>query len=109
MRIFFYGEIWETFYCPDCDRSTIRKKFYKWSDQGIFGEAYYTMFYKYTKNRSFKRLFIDSTIIQNKNCSDKNVTFGGHKFKGKKQIKISAITDSNRCVLSYNVTNPKPM
>ena len=108
MRILFYGDIWETIICLDCDISTVRKKFYKWRDMGVFNMAYELMFLRYTKNRVFKRLFIDSTAIQNKNCSDKNVTYGAHKIKGKKQTKISIITDSKGCILSHINSNPRP-
>jgi len=108
MRILFYGEKWETFDCQLCDRSTIRKRFVVWSNNNIFYDAYIEMYRSYTFNITFKRLFIDSTIIQNKNCSDENVTFGGHKLKGKKQSKISIISDSNGCILSYINSNPKP-
>ena len=30
------------------------------------------MYDKYSNNRTFKNIFVDSTIIQNSNCSDKN-------------------------------------
>ena len=70
MRILFYGEFWNTFYYPDCDRSTIRKKFYVWRDLGIFDKALKIVSDKYNEHRTFKVLYIDATNRQNKNCSD---------------------------------------
>ena len=69
-RILFYGENWNTFECTECDRSTIRKKFYKWNEMGIFKIAYAKLIEEYNKHRSYKHFFIDSTIIENVNCSE---------------------------------------
>jgi hypothetical protein len=55
-----------------CDLSTICKKFYKWYRLGFFNYAYTIMFNKYNMNRTFKNMFVDSTIIQNYNGSDSN-------------------------------------
>ena len=56
-RIFFYGDRWNSFDCPSsCDRSTIKKKFYKWNKLGIFDIAYQKLFNKYKRNRTFKLL-----------------------------------------------------
>ena len=55
-----------------CDISTIRKRFYNWSDLGFFNCAYKIMYDKYSNNRTFKNMFVDSTIIQNYNCSDRD-------------------------------------
>lgn len=104
-RIFFYGEYWNTFYCPHCDRSTIRKKFYKWRDLGVFDIAFEHMREKYYKHRTFKYLFIDSAILQNMNCSD-FIDFH-YKMKTKKTLKLSIICDNNYTVSSYSISNPK--
>ena len=85
-RILFYGEYWNTFHCPDCDRSTIRKKFYKWRNIGVFSNALNNMQLKYYKNRTFKYLFIDSAIIQNYNCNESINYY--YKMKTKKNNKI---------------------
>ena len=105
-RILFYGEHWNTFYCIDCDRSTIRKKFYKWRNMGIFIEAYKQLFKLYNSNKTIKYLYIDSAIIQNMNCSDNKIHFH-YKMKTKKSIKLSIICDNNYTVNSYVITNPK--
>ena len=80
-RILFYGECWNTFFCDKCDRSTIRKKYYRWSDAGIFTYAHDKLFSIYRKNRTFKNLFIDSSTIENYNCTDVNFCY---KIKTKK-------------------------
>lgn len=104
-RILFYGEYWNTFYCPNCDRSTIRKKFYKWKNIGIFETAFNNMQNKYYKNRTFKYLFIDSTIIQNYNCSE-SINFH-YKMKTKKTLKLSVICDNNYVINSSILSDPK--
>jgi hypothetical protein len=104
-RILFYGEFWNTFECNLCDRSTIRKKFYLWEKMGVFEIAYNLLNEHYNKNRTFKHLFIDSTIIQNMNCSNICMDYY-HKIKSKKQLKISVICDSNKIPLIQKITNP---
>jgi len=107
-RILFYGEFWNTIDCKKyCDNSTIRKKFYLWSNLGIFDIAYRLLLNKYSKNRTFKYLFIDSTIIQNLNCSDKRFIDYYYKIIGKKQTKISIICDNNSIPIIYKLSNPK--
>ena len=49
-----------------CDESTIRKKFYKWTDENVFYIAYNTLMNRYIDDKkSIKNLFIDSTVIEN--------------------------------------------
>ena len=103
-RILFYGESWNTFKCDECDRSTIRKRFYKWRDLGIFKMTYEELFKRYCEKRCFKNLFIDSTIIENSNCGELVGTY--YKIKTKKQLKVSVICDSNKVPLSYTITKP---
>ena len=103
-RILFYGECWNTFKCNKCDRSTIRKKFYKWKNLDIFTIAYNLLFNKYAKHRTFRELFIDSTIIENLNCSEMIGRY--YKIKTKNQFKISVICDNNRVPLVYKISNP---
>ena len=103
-RIFFFGETWETFKCELCDRSTIRKTFYKWRDLSIFDMAYNILFNKYKKESHYKNLFIDSTIIENVNCS--SLVNYYYKIKPKKQIKISILCDKNRIPLCHEITSP---
>lgn len=104
-RILFYGEYWATFKCDECDRSTIRKKFYKWRDLGVFNEAYNILKYEYQKHRSIKYMYIDSSIIQNMNCSER-INFH-YKMKTKKTIKLSIICDNNYTVSSHKLSDPK--
>lgn len=107
LRVLFFGELWDTFSCPSCiNRSTIKKKFYLWKKNGIFKLAYEQMFSLYAKNKKFKNLFIDSTCIQNINCSNIFVSYY-HKIKSKKQIKVSIISTDKNIPLCYDITNPK--
>lgn len=104
-RIFFYGESWNTFYCPNCDRSTIRKKHDKWRKMGIYKIAHEQLLNKYIADKTFNTLFIDSTIHENSNCSSKEMDYY-YKIKTKKQIKTSIICDSNRVPLVYQISDP---
>jgi hypothetical protein len=106
LRVLFYGEFWNTINYTLCDRSTIRKKFYKWDNMGLFKMAYDILFEKYSKNRTFKNLFIDSTIVQNMNCSNNELVKHYFKIVSKKQIKISVICDSNRIPILHKITSP---
>jgi hypothetical protein len=106
LRVLFYGEYWNTINCIFCDISTIRKKFYKWDNMGLFKIAYDILFKKYSKNRTFKHLFIDSTIVQNMNCSNGELVKHYFKIVSKKQIKISVICDSNKIPILHKITSP---
>lgn len=103
-RIFFYGDLWETFVCELCDRSTIRKMFYKWKFMQIVDVAYSVMIHKYRKTRKTKNLFVDSTIIENVNCS--GLVDYYYKIKTKKQVKVSVLCDENKVSVSYVITKP---
>lgn len=101
-NVLFYNYSWESF-----DTTTkYRKKFNKWNSMGIFNFVYLDLYKKYIKRRWFKNLFIDSSIVQNFNCSDKNIDFY-YKIKSKKQTKLNIISDNNNVVHSYIITNPK--
>lgn len=105
-RILFFGEFWNTFYCPSCDRSTIRKKFYLWIKHDIFNIAYKILENKYHINRSFKHLYIDSSIIQNINGSNEKIDYY-YKVVSKKQTKLHVIVDSNKIPILWTFSNPK--
>ena len=105
-RILFFGEFWNTFYCPSCDRSTIRKKFYLWSQHDIFNIAYKILAEKYHKNKTFKHLYIDSSIIENINGSNEKIDYY-YKVVSKKQTKLHVIVDSNKIPVLWTFTNPK--
>lgn len=105
-EVFFYGIDWchiETFGYADI--SSIRKKFYKWRDLGVFMITYNRLMKRYGNKRIFKNLFIDSTIIQNFNCSDE-VLKHYYKIISKKQLKLHIISDCNHVIHSMNVTSP---
>ena len=106
-RVFFYGENWcNIVITHKIDISTIRKKFYLWRDNDIFKKAFEKMFLLYSKNRTFKQLFIDSTCIQNMNCSSEICKYYC-KIKSKKQIKLSIICDNNNVPVSHEIHNPQ--
>jgi hypothetical protein len=105
-RVFFFGETWETLSCPKSIKpNTIKKKFYLWDNNGIFYLAYDIMFNKFCNKKKFKKLFIDSTCIQNLNCSSQFVSYY-HKIKSKKQVKLSIIATADNVPISYILTNP---
>jgi hypothetical protein len=105
-RVFFFGDLWETFNCPSyVDRTTFRKKFCLWRDLGIFTTAFNEMRSLYCNKKKFKNMFIDSACIQNMNCSSNNVAYY-HKIKSKKQIKLSIITTENNIPLCHVISNP---
>lgn len=107
LRVLFNGEYWNTINCAGCHRSTIRKKFYKWRDMNIFKKAHEKLKLIYNKRRTIKYLFIDSAIIQNMNCSDKNKINYHYKMKTKKTTKLSIICDNNYVVNSFEISSPK--
>jgi hypothetical protein len=108
LRVLIFGDTWcNLVITHDIDESTIRKKFYYWRDKGIFDLAYQEMAQKYSKNRTFKLLFIDSTCIQNMNCSDNNDNKYYYKIKSKRQVKVSIICNNNNIPVSYEIHNPR--
>ncbi len=80
---------------------TIRKKFYRWIELGIFQLAYTDMIKKYGKSRNFPRLDIDSTNIVNANGTE-NLGYC-YKSKGKKSTGLTIISDKNKVVVGYHV------
>lgn len=104
MNVLFNGYSWislNQFY----EESTIRKKFYLWKNKGVFKIAYDRLFSIYSKNKTFKDLFIDSSCIRNINCSDEKLQYY-YKIKCKKQVKLNMISDNNNVPLAYSVDNP---
>ena len=65
------------------------------------------MFEKYSKNRTFKNMFVDFTIIQNYNCSYSDYINYYYKIVSKKQMKLSVICVSNKIPLVYELLKPQ--
>lgn len=102
-KVLVYGYTWEDLECP-CDVSTIRKKFYKWRDAGVFYKAYQLCMDYYVNNTDIVNLYIDSTIIGNINC--KECTGYTYKLKGKKAIKINSIVTDDKITISHVISKP---
>lgn len=104
-KVLFSGYNWSNLNCKRVDESTVRKIHKRWSDDGIYYIGYNIMKEKYHSNKQFNKLFIDSSIIQNYNCSDKMLNFS-HKYRSKFSIKLNVICDSNKVPVSFNLTSP---
>ena len=76
---------------------TIRKKFNKWCNDGIFETAFIECIDKTKINQSIK-LLIDTTFINNK-CGIEDITLNINNKK-KKASKISIISDKNKFIYS---------
>ena len=108
MNICLYNSSWEHLNFEDTYHySTIKKKFYKWRDLGFFNYAHTIIFNEYKKNRTFKNMFVDSTIIQNYNGCDKAYIDYYYKIVSKKQMKISVICDNNKIPLIWELSKPQ--
>lgn len=103
IKVLVYGYTWEDLECP-CDISTIRKKFYKWRDNGIFYKAYQLCIDYYIDNTNIVNLHIDSSVIGNGNCQE--CTGYTYKMKGKKAIKINSIVTDDRITISHIISKP---
>lgn len=102
-KVLCYGYTWEQLDC-ECDPSTIKKKFYKWRDNGIFNAAYNLLQEYYADNFDMNNLHIDSTVIANVNC---NECIGySYKFKGKKSTKINTIVTNDKITVSHIISKP---
>jgi transposase len=86
--------------------STIKKKFKSWQNNGIFIIAHKLLLNKYCNIMSIDELLIDSSCIQNNNCSDELLGYY-YKIKCKKQIKLSILCTPNNSVLAHHLSNPK--
>ena len=85
---------------------TIQDKHLEWSKLNIYEDAYRSLLNKY-KGINFKKsanlvLFIDSTVIYNKNGVE---LIGYGQNPKKKETKVSAICDKNKNIHSIIVTN----
>ena len=108
MNVLLYNVTWKSLNFEDTYHiSTIRKKFYKWVELGFFNYAHTIMFDEYKKNRTFKNMFVDSTIIQNYNGNDKEYIDYYYKIVSKKQMKISVICDNNKIPLIWELSKPQ--
>lgn len=104
LKVLFYNYSWESFFDLECDSSTIRKKFYKWRDIGIFYSIYVQLYEKYIKLKLFKDVFIDSSFLQNINCSES--VFFSYKMKSKKGLKLHILSDLNCVPICYEISHP---
>ena len=91
---------------PEYHYKTIQDKHLLWSELNIYEIAYKILFNKYKlpilKNSSNLILFIDSTLIYNKNGSE---CIGYGQNPKKKETKISAICDKNKTLYSIDICN----
>ena len=104
VQVLVNGTPWNKLSCT-CDPSTIKKKFYKWNSMNVFYIAYVLLldeYYEYSD--AIKILFIDSTTIENQNCSE--CVGYTYKLKGKKATKITTVIDSNKMTLAHQISKP---
>ncbi len=105
LKVLFYGHTWESITCV-CDISTLKRNFYKWRDLGVFNNAYCELFKKYIQEKGrIETLFIDATIIGNKN-SNEDVDVAP-KIKGKKSSSVTALVTEDRITVAYTITESK--
>jgi hypothetical protein len=105
LKVLFYGHTWESLTCV-CNISTIKRHFYKLRDYGIFQNAYYKLFEKYIQEKGrIEMLFIDATIIGNKNANE-HIDIG-KKIKGKKSSSLTALVTEDRITVAYTITESK--
>lgn len=105
--ILFFGYKWDNMPKPyGLCRSAVEKKFRSWNKLGVFFIAYNELLNEYCKHRIIKKLFVDSTCIQNMNCSDKLIDYY-YKIKSKTQLKVSIISADNNIPLCYTIGIPK--
>jgi transposase len=102
LKVLFYGYSWNSISNGD----TIRKRLNRYRELNIFDDLNNEFRQIYFKNRSFQILSIDSTVIENNNCSNEMIDFY-YKIKTKKQLKLSVISTNNLIPLSYEISNPK--
>lgn len=105
LRVLFHGNTWESLNCG-CDISTVRKVFYKWSNDGIFTTAYNKLLEEYINHKeNIIDLFIDATIIQNKNCNE-TVDYNP-KYKGKLSSRITTAVTEDRITVAFNISESR--
>lgn len=100
-NVLFYNHSWESF-----DNTTkYRKKYNKWTKDGLIDILYHKLYEYYCKKRTFKELYVDSKVVQNFNCHDDFIKHY-YKIKSKKQIKMHAISDNNNILHGLIFTPP---
>jgi hypothetical protein len=89
--------------CLKCSPLSIKQQFYRWNNVNVFTNVNNKLLNIYANNIAIKKLFIDSTDIQNKNGSLKDVGYG-KKYKNKLAIRLHSICDENKITFSHILT-----
>ena len=85
-----HGSTWESFLGPISGKQ-LNKRHHEYLKYNLYSEFYESILEEYLKNHDVKYLSIDSTIINNKNCTE---LVKHHPCnKNRKGIKISTIVD----------------
>lgn len=104
VKVLLHGYSWNSLECT-CDPSTIKKKFYKWRDNNIFYITYTLLLDYYLEVSKPINLYIDSTVIQNRNLNE-GISYS-YKIKGKKCTKINTIVTDDYITIAHEISAPK--
>lgn len=96
-----YGTTWESFIGPIPGKQ-LNKRHNQYLDYDLYSKFYNISLKKYLKTKKIKYLSIDTSTINNKNCTE--FSKRNPLNKGRKCGKISATTDDNGSPLSLLVT-----
>ena len=80
---------------------TLNRRFNQLIKNNIISNAYNEIQNNYIKNNTIDEVYIDSTDIQNSNCT-KNNTYKSFKLH-KQAMRLSIIADKNRIPLTYSI------
>ena len=83
----------------------VRKCFYSWSSNKIFSNAYNELRSRYKKKvgiKTYKKLYIDSTVIPNGNGTKGHYAY---KLPNKKSYKVTILCDDNKIIHANKFNN----
>ena len=95
------GMQWRELEC-NVSYTTVMRRMHRWTDKNVFVEAYRRALQVYRKHNATTHCCVDSTFVKNvfgRDCIGRNPT-----DRGRKAIKLSAVTDQNGVVFGIHAS-----
>jgi hypothetical protein len=101
LYVFKTGISWNNLETVNCTSSAVYKNFCKWNKLNIFRDAYIKLLNNVPITSSFKKLFIDSTTIQNECGFNYCTSYDGYKIPNKRSVKLTVICNQDKIPIGH--------
>jgi hypothetical protein len=101
LYVFRTGISWNNLETVNCTSNAVYKNFLKWNKLNIFKDMYIKLLNNYSITNSFKKLYIDSTTIQNLCGFIDNTSYDGYKIPNKRSVKLTVICNENKIPVAH--------